>query len=215
MAEPEAPKLTLYEAGTSRSARCRWALAEAGLEAECVTTRPGSDEAKAVHPLGKLPVLAVGDGEGRTLIFESAAIVTFICDLAASKGNRHIIGTAGTVARAAHDQWCSFAVCELDAHLWHTFLQRFQPEDKKFDCSEQDKQFWRRGGAVLELHLADKPFMGGSDFSATDCVVGWSVNWARRSGLLAANDDGAEPFPNISAYCARLLARPLCPLAKD
>ena len=147
------PKLTLYEMGTSRSARCRWMLAEAGLEAEFVSARPGSDEAKAVHPLGKLPALVIEDSDARTVLFESAAIVTYIADLATSLGcSTPFIAAPGSVQRAQHDQWVSFALTELDAHLWHTFIQGFQPD--KLECAEQDKRLWRRGGAALELHLA-------------------------------------------------------------
>jgi glutathione S-transferase len=217
-AAPLQPQLTLYEAGTSRSARCRWAIAESGVDATFVTARPNSAEARAVHPLGKLPALAVGEGDERVFIFESAAIVTFVCDLAAAAATGSnqcgepalMIAPAGTMARATHDQWCSFALTELDAHLWHTFIQRFQPEEQKLECTEQDKGLWRRGGAALEAHLAAHDYMLGDAFSATDCVVGWSVNWARRQGLL---DGGA--FQQISAYVARLLARPLCPLNKE
>ena len=64
--------ITLYESGTSRSARCRWTLLEAGIAFESVS-RPklvGSDEVKALRPLGKLPVAVI---DGRP-IFEAAAI---------------------------------------------------------------------------------------------------------------------------------------------
>jgi glutathione S-transferase len=52
------PSITLYELGPTRSARCRWALHEAGLPYESVGNSPEvihSDELKGVHPLGKLP----------------------------------------------------------------------------------------------------------------------------------------------------------------
>ena len=129
-------------------------LAEAGLEATFVSARPGSDEAKAVHPLGKLPALVIEDGDERTVLFESAAIVTYIADLATTLGctGAPFIPAVGTIKRAQHDQWVSFALTELDAHLWHNFIQGFQPD--KLECEEQDKRLWRRGGAALEAHLA-------------------------------------------------------------
>ena len=70
--------VTLYESGTSRSSRCRWTLLEAGISFESVS-RPNlqkSDEVRAMHPLGKLPV-AVIDGKS---LFESAAICTYLAD---------------------------------------------------------------------------------------------------------------------------------------
>jgi glutathione S-transferase len=88
-------------------------LAEAGLEAEFVSARPGSDEAKAVHPLGKLPALVIEDSDARTVLFESAAIVTYIADLATSLGcSTPFIAAPGSVQRAQHDQWVSFALTD-------------------------------------------------------------------------------------------------------
>ena len=208
-----APRLTLYEMGTSRSARCRWALAECGLEATFVSAKPGSAEAKAVHPMGKLPALLIeDDAGGRATIFESAAIVSYVADLAASLGGdaaTPLIAPSGTLARAQHEQWVSFALTELDAWLWHDFVQKFQPD--ALESAEQDARLWKRGGAALEAHLAQHEYVVGDTFSVADCVVGWSVNWARRSGLL----EGEPGFPNIAAYLARLLERPHCALAKD
>ena len=70
--------VTLYESGTSRSARCRWTLLEAGLSFKSLSKSdlPTSDEVKAIYPTGKLPV-AIIDGK---LLFESAAICTYLAD---------------------------------------------------------------------------------------------------------------------------------------
>ena len=78
--------VTLYESGTSRSARCRWTLLEAGITFNSVA-RPKlakSDEVKALHPLGKLPIAVI---DGRVL-FESAAICTYIADNVPAVGRR-------------------------------------------------------------------------------------------------------------------------------
>ena len=74
------PIIKLYEHEPTRSARCRWTLKEAGLEYESIGNAPdiiGSEELKAVHPLGKVPAALI---DGRPL-FESAAICTAIADL--------------------------------------------------------------------------------------------------------------------------------------
>ena len=42
----------------------------------------------------------------------------------------------------------------------------------------------------------------------TDIIAGYTVNWARRRGLI-------EDFANLQAYNSRLLERDHCPLAKD
>ena len=52
------PSIKLFELGPTRSARVRWTLLEAGLEYESIGNRVeviGSQELRAIHPLGKLP----------------------------------------------------------------------------------------------------------------------------------------------------------------
>ena len=64
---------------------------------------------------------------------------------------------------------------------------------------------------VLEPHLASNEYLVGGSFSCADVVVGWSLNWGRRLGML-----GEEvAVPATRAYLARLLARPHCVLNKD
>jgi len=58
------PVIERYEHEPARSARCRWTLKEAGLGYESMGNAPdiiGSDELKAVHPLGKV-LAALIDG---------------------------------------------------------------------------------------------------------------------------------------------------------
>jgi glutathione S-transferase len=60
---------------------------------------------------------------------------------------------------------------------------------------------------VINDHLDNSEYFGGSLFTLTDIVVGWTLNWARRLKL-------TEDFPAIKAYLARLVSRPQCSLAK-
>ena len=52
---------TLYESGTTRSARCRWTLLEAGIDFKSISVPKliGSDELREIHPLAKLPVAVI------------------------------------------------------------------------------------------------------------------------------------------------------------
>jgi glutathione S-transferase len=59
------------------------------------------------------------------------------------------------------------------------------------------------GLAVLEDTLNETPYLTGSNFSVTDIIVGFTVNWARNAGHL-------ETFPVLSAYLERLHERELC-----
>ena len=102
--------LTLYESGTSRSARCRWTLLEAGLSFRSLSRPdlPTNDEMKAIYPVGKLPA-AIIDGK---VLFESAAICTYLADHAP---DIDLIAKPGSWARGQHDQWISFALTEMEA----------------------------------------------------------------------------------------------------
>ena len=195
----------LYESGTTRSARCRWTLLEAGIDFTSVSkpNQIGSDELRVIHPLAKLPV-AVIDGAP---LFESSAICTFIADLSPDTG---LIAKPGTWARAQHDQWVSFALTEMDAWLWNTAVNSYVlPPDKRVDAGfKQNAGMFRRSAQAFNDLMSDKEYLIENQFSVTDIIVGWTLNWGRRQGLL----DGLD---GLQSYLRRLLARPYCALAKD
>ncbi len=197
--------ITLYESGASRSARCRWTLLEAGISFESVA-RPNlarSDEVKALRPLGKLPVAII---DGRAL-FESAAICTYIADHAPGID---LIAKPVSWARGQHDQWTSFALTEMEAWLWNTAVNTFVlPEEQRVDAGfEQNAMMYGRSASGLNDVLLGQDFLVENRFTVTDIIVGWTVNWGRRQGLL----DGLS---GLQAYLERLFERPLCPFAKD
>ena len=71
--------ITIYHLDTSRSERIVWLMEELGLgyELEVFDRRPdifAPDELKAIHPLGRAPVIRDGD----TVLAESGAIVEYI-----------------------------------------------------------------------------------------------------------------------------------------
>ena len=84
----------LYESGTTRSARCRWTLLEAGINFKSISEPKliGSDELREMHPLAKLPVAVINGAP----LFESAAICTFIADQFPDTG---LIANPGTFAQ--------------------------------------------------------------------------------------------------------------------
>ncbi len=66
----------------------------------------------------------------------------------------------------------------------------------------------KRSASVLNDTLLRRDYLMGNDFSVTDIIVGWSVNWGRRQGLL-------DDFAGLQAYLKRLFERSHCALAKD
>jgi len=195
------PSITLYGLGYSRSARCRWTLAELGLEYEYIEDRTllRSDKLKTLQPQGKMPVAIIDD----VTLFESAAICTYLCEL----GDNTLLPPAGTAARAAHYQWVSFAATEVEGYLWsnakHTGM--YPEAERSPGVVAKNNDEIHAGLKVLDDALGRAPFLLGDNFHVTDVIVGWTINWARRMDYLG-------PYANLRAYVSRLLARPLCAL---
>ncbi len=198
-------EVTLYGTGANRSARCKWTLDEAGIEYVQIDRRElaGADELRRFHPLAKIPAVVI---DGRAL-FESAAICTHIADRALAAD---LIAKPGTFARAEHDQWVAFCLAEMEAWLWNSGVNMYVlPEEERVTAGfEQNVKMFKRSAAVPEAHLARADYLVEDRFTVTDIIVGWCLNWARRLGHL-------EEFPALRRYVDRLLARPLCALARD
>ena len=193
-------EITLYGSGTSRSSRCLWTLRELGIEFSYVddSSLLGTEKLKTLQPQGKLPVVVI-DGES---LFESSAICTYLCDLYPEKG---LIGAVGSRERALHEQWCSFALTEVEGYLWSSYKHgSFYPAEKRVPAVlPTNTEEVLAGLTVLERVLADQMFLLGSKFSVTDIVVGFAINWSKSAGHLGT-------FPALSGYLDRLYSRELC-----
>lgn len=193
--------IRLYGFGPTRSVRAKWALQEAGLPYEAAggfeATR---DEAyQRIHPLAKLPAL-IHDGRA---IFESVAIVNYIGALVPEK---KFVPTE-PFARALYDQWSCFALAELEAWLWSNAKhQTLYPEAKRVPAVvPANQEEFAKAAAVVDRHLADRPYILGDAFTFADINLGYTLNWGRCVRALVG-------LPNVDAYLKRLNARPACAL---
>jgi glutathione S-transferase len=201
------PDIKLFELGPTRSGRARWALLEAGLPFESLGNSVDvfkSEALRRVHPLAKLPAILI---DGRPL-FESAAIITAIADLAPEK---NLIAKSGTWARNLHYQWVSFVQSEMEPQANQTEINSVDfilPKEQHVPAiKEQNAMFYRKGAAALDDALAKTPFLVDGEFSVTDIFAAYTVNWGDEFGWL----DG---FTNLRAYLERLFARQHCTLAR-
>src|SRR5262245_21604962 len=107
-AERSPAMLVVHHLNDSRSQRVLWLLEELGLPYEIrpyqrdATTRLAPPELKAVHPLGKSPVLVDGD---RT-VAESAAIIDYIIR---RHGHGRLQPSPQTPQYDSYQQWLHFA----------------------------------------------------------------------------------------------------------
>lgn len=195
------PNITLYGVGFTRSARCLWTLRELELEHEYIEDAKliRTEQLRALQPQAKLPV-AIIDGNP---LYESAAICEHFCDLAPEK---NLIAKPGTLERGQHMQWTSFALTEIETWLWSSFKHiNMYEEEKALEVLPANEKEIRAGLTVVNDALANNDYLIANQFSVTDIIMAWPVNWARRMNYF----DGMD---NLSRYLERLFARPHCHL---
>ncbi len=192
--------LTLYEYGPTRASRVRWTLLELDMPFESISGREliHSAELKKVHPMGKLPGFIA---DGRPL-FESAAISTWCADQKPEMGLAH---KPGSWERALHDQWVSFALTEMEAHLWSRLRNTMLlPEVKRVPAIvPQNDEDYRAGVGVLDGALKEREYLVGDAFSVTDIILAFTANWGRGTGLNSA-------VPAVNRWLDNLYRRPHC-----
>lgn len=162
---------------------------------------------KAMSPLGKVPLLKVGDD----VIFESAAIIEYL-----EETQPHPLHPADPLTRAQHRAWIEFGSTIL-ADLWG-FYTAANGEEFQAKSATLRQKFQR-----LEAELEEAPFFAGGNFSLVDAVFApvfryFDVfdrlgDFGILSGLprIAAWRDALAARPSVQAavsadYGARLLA---------
>jgi len=200
--------LTLFGLPKTRSDRALWALEEKDVPYKFQYVHLGKGEGRtpeflALNPAGKIPLLV----DGNVVISESIAICNYIAD----RGAGNVIAPAfGTDDRAHYDQWCSFAISELEQPLWTMAKHRFAlPEEKRVPVI-MDTARWEFTVAtrILAKGLEGREFILGEKFSAADILLGQTLAWARAF-------DFATEQPTVDAYADRLFARPAFVVVKD
>ncbi|MGC2600663.1 MAG: glutathione binding-like protein, partial [Rhodomicrobium sp.] len=111
----------------------------------------------------------------------------------------------GTWERALHDQWVSFALTELEAHLWSRLRNTMLlPEEKRVAAIvPQNEADYRTAIPVLDDALKGQEYLVGGAFSVTDIIVGFTANWGRNFGLNTGT-------PEVNRWLDGLYQRPHC-----
>merc|ERR1711861_124361 len=107
--------LTLVGHAGFRSFRNVWMLEELGVKYKHVEAKPHSPDATRMNPMGKIPSLQDGD----FIMYESAAINTYLGDKFRGATGADLVPAAGTTQRGRYEQLVSFLSMEVDAQgLW-------------------------------------------------------------------------------------------------
>ncbi len=204
--------ITVHHLNNSRSQRILWALEELGVayeikryEREPSMQAPAS--LRAVHPLGKSPVITDGD---KTLA-ESGAILEY---LAETYGEGRLKPAAGTPELLRYRYFLHYAEGSLMPLLFMKlvfgrlpsrvpFLMR--PVAKAIAAGADKALLNPQLGThfmFLESELAQREWFAGADFSAADIQMSFPLEAsAARSPLF-------KQLPKLSAFVQRIQARP-------
>ena len=193
--------LKLHFAPNSRASRILWLLEELELPYELnrMDFHPKdlkSDEHRARHPLGRVPVLEDDD----ISIFESGAIVEYILERHRDGGLKPPVDSP---LYPEYLQW--FHYCEgmvmppVNTIVVQTLL--LPPDRRDETVLGQAQRLLTRALAPVEDALAGRDYLIG-DFSAADIMLGHACFMSNRLGCVT--DDMA----NLKSYVERIAARP-------
>ena len=193
--------LKVHFAPNSRAGRIIWLLEELELpyEVNNMAFHPKdlkSDEHRARHPLGRVPVL--DDGEIR--IYESGAIVEYILERHKNGGLKPEVDSP---EYPGYLQW--FHYCEgmvmppINTIIVQTIL--LPPDRKDETALGQAQRLLSKALGPVDQGLEGKDYLIGN-FSAADVMLGHSCYMANRLGCVS------EEMTNLKSYVDRISERP-------
>ena len=189
--------LVVHHLNDSRSQRVLWLLEELALPYEIrhyqrdATTRLAPPELRAVHPLGKSPVLT----DGAQTVIESGAIVDY---LIRRHGGGRLQPATDSAQYDVYQQWLHYAEGSAMLPLMLKLYVGRLGEAGAPLAPRIDSEIANHLGFV-EQSLAGREWLLGDTFSGADIQMSF-VGEAMR-GLRAR-------FPNIDAWVRRFQARP-------
>lgn len=193
--------LKLHFAPNSRAGRIVWLLEELGLPYELnkMAFHPKdlkSDEHRARHPLGRVPVL----DDGEITLWESGAIVDYILERYENDGLKPAVSDDSFPAYLQWFHYCEGMVMpSINTIVVHTLLL---PEDRRDPVVlGQAQRLLSRSLEPVNGALEGKDYLIG-DFSGADVMLGHACFMANRMGCVP------EEMTQLKAYVARVAARP-------
>jgi glutathione S-transferase len=204
--------LTVHHLNNSRSQRVLWLLEELGLPHEIVRYQRQADmrapkDLRAIHPLGKSPVITDG---GKT-IAESGAIVEYIVG---AYGDGRLVPAPDTPERLRYTYWLHYAEGSAMPLLLLKLLFNIMPKRapallrpvvRKVSSQalttlvnpqlKQHMSFW-------ESELTKSEWFAGDAFTAADIQMSFPLEAAAARGGLE------QGHPAAMAFLDRIHARP-------
>ena len=184
-------KVKLYHYPATRSARVKWVLCETvgdGFDTEVIDLYAGRQYAPdyiARNPNHNVPIVEIEfDDGGAMRMLESAAMVAFFADAFPEK--RLAPPPGASRARADYLQMLHFGATTMDMMLWqvriHEHVLPRAERDERTSARYRGK-FTSEIEPQLAERLTKHAFICGDEFTASDCVIGHNVTWARGYGM--------------------------------
>ncbi len=212
--------ITVHHLETSRSQRVLWLLEELGVPYEIKLykrdpkTRLAPAALKAIHPLGKSPVIT----DGNATIAESGAILEYLVERYGDKAQgelAHLQPVLGTPAYRQSRFWMHYAegslmnwlVMKLVFMTIPTQPMPFfvKPIARQLCATVRAKLIEPNVASALafiEAHLGQHTWFSGEHISIADFQMSFAVEAALARGAKAGD------FPKLAAYRDRMAARP-------
>lgn len=191
--------ITVHHLNDSRSQRILWLCEELGVEYRIVAytrdavTRLAPPELKAVHPLGKSPVIE----DGALRLAESGAIVDY---LIRHHGNGQLMPVPGSAEHETYLEWLHYA--EGSAML--PLMLRLYTGRLGAAAAPLAPRIAEQIGSQLDFFaaaLGDNDWLVGNTLSGADIMMSFVAE------ISAAQSDCADR-PALLAYVRRLQSRP-------
>ena len=150
----------------------------------------GEDYLK-LNPKGQVPALLLDGGE---LVTEGPVIVQMIADRVPAK---NLAPGPDSAERYRLQEWLNFITAELHKNFSPIFSPVLADDAKNFFRERLMGKF-----RYLDSKLAGHDYLMGKQFSVADAYLFVMLNWAERMKI------DLSGMPNLSAYKARVAARP-------
>ena len=206
--------ILVHHLRNSRSQRILWLLEELGLEYEIKRyqrdpkTMLAPPELRAVHPLGKSPVIS----DGATVVAESGAIVEYLLE---RYGAGRLAPPPGTPDKLRWTYWLHFAEgSAMSPLLMKLVFDRVESSPMPFFVKPIARGIAQKVKSTfvmpqiaahlnyMEAELGKSTWFAGDEFSAADIQMSFVLEAAAARGGLDAT------YPKLSAFLARIHARP-------
>ena len=193
--------ITVHHLSTSRSERIVWLMEELGLEYRLERFRrepsgAAPDALKAIHTLGKAPVIRDGD----MVLAESGAIVDYIVH---RYGHGRLAVRPDAPGYARYLYWLHFSEGSLMSLMLIALVLSRVPEASASPVRTRVLARMQQMLSFVDSELGKGPWFAGAEFTAADVMMTFPFTTMR-----LFLDYDLAPYANVLAYLKRIEARP-------